>query len=245
MTTYRVDAFGVSDAGKVRDRNEDSMLLRSDAGLWAIADGMGGHAHGRWASEQIVTGLSRAPLSGDFVADVERIGLTTSVANLLIDAAAAKEGATIGSTVVIMLLAGARFAILWAGDSRAYLSRGGALIQLTRDHTYVQDLMAVGEIGAEEARSHPKRHMLSRAVGVEADFVLDAVQDEALPRDVFLLCSDGLTGVVSDDEIGERMGAFSSEEAARCLLELALSRGAPDNVTVIVVRCEANGDADG
>jgi serine/threonine protein phosphatase PrpC len=245
MIAYRISASGLSDTGKVRRHNEDSMLLRGGAGLWAVADGMGGHAHGRWASEQIVAGLAQAPLIGDFGVDIERIGLAVSQANGLIAAAAEKEGTVIGSTVVIMLLVGARFAVLWAGDSRAYLIRRGALIQLTHDHTYVQDLMEVGEISAEEARSHPKRHVLSRAVGADPEFALDAVEDEALPRDVFLLCSDGLTSNVSDAEIGERLGQFPPETAARRLLDLALSRGAPDNVTIVVVRCEENEFGDG
>jgi serine/threonine-protein phosphatase Stp1 len=245
MIAYRISASGVSDTGKVRGHNEDSMLLRDGAGLWAVADGMGGHAHGRWASEQITAGLAQAPLIGDFGADVERVGLAISQANGLIATAAEKEGTIIGSTVVIMLLVGSRFAVLWAGDSRAYLRRGGTLIQLTHDHTYVQDLMEVGEISAEEARSHPKRHVLSRAVGADAEFALDAVEDKALPHDVFMLCSDGLTGNVSDAEIGEQLADFPPETAARRLLDLALSRGAPDNVTIVVLRCEENEFADG
>lgn len=245
MIGYRVTASGVSDTGKVRDHNEDAMLLRGGVGLWAVADGMGGHAHGRWASEQIVAGLAQAPLTGDFGADVGCVALAISQTNGVIAAAAQKEGTIIGSTVVIMLLIGARFAVLWAGDSRAYLSRGGALVQLTHDHTYVQDMMKVGEISAEEARSHPRRHVLSRAVGAEAEFALDAVEDEALPRDVFLLCSDGLTGNVSDAEIEERLVRFPPETAARRLLDLALSRGAPDNVTIVVLRCDENEEGDG
>lgn len=236
MIAYRVRSSGVSDVGLVRGRNEDSMLLRDEAGLWAVADGMGGHAHGRWASQRIADALAGVALTGELDGDVERVGAAVADANRAI--AAAAEGGIAGSTVVILLVSGRRFAVLWAGDSRAYLRRDGPPVLLTRDHTLVQDLVSAGELSAEEALSHPKRHVLSRAVGAEEEgFLLDAIEDEVMPGDVFLLCSDGLTGLVADEEIGEHLAAAPPEHVARALLDLALARGAPDNVTIVVVGC--------
>ena len=238
MIAFRINASGVTDTGIVRSVNEDSMALRSEEGLWVVADGMGGHTNGKWASEQIAVMLSQVQLGADFDADVAAIGAAVQDANIKIVLAAEKAGTVIGSTVAILYLADARFAVLWAGDSRVYLCRDGKLVQLTLDHTYVQELVASGALRPEEAKSHPNQHVLSRAIGVDAKLELDAVADEALPLDVFLLCSDGLTGLVSDAEIMERLHQFPPHVAAKRLLELSLSRGAPDNVTIIVVRCE-------
>lgn len=236
--TFRFRTGAVTDVGGVRKVNEDALVSRPEAALWAVADGMGGHDNGRFASGALAAELEKAALDGGFDEDAQAVGDAIAAANAAIFAAAREAGKSMGSTVVALFLAGPRFGCLWAGDSRAYLKRGEQLHRLTRDHTQVQDMVERGLLTAEEARSHPMSHVLSRAVGVGAQLQLDAVADEAAPGDVFLLCSDGLTGVVADAEIAERLAQDKPEIAAQRLVELCLSRGAPDNVTVVVVACE-------
>ena len=143
-----------------------------------------------------------------------------------------------GSTVVALLVQDRRFAVLWAGDSRIYLRRDRSLHQLTRDHTQVQDMVDAGLLSPEEAKEHPMKHVLARAVGVQPRLELDAIVDEADVGDMFLLCSDGLTGQVSDDEIVTTMNGRQPQAVCAALVELCLERGAPDNVTTVAVACE-------
>jgi len=238
MSTFRLNAAALSHVGRVRKANEDAMALRADAGLWAVADGMGGLQHGQWASREVVTPLMTLELDADSDADVERISDTIHCANAKIFAAAETARSQMGTTVAVLRILDSRFVVLWAGDSRVYLCRRGALVQLTRDHTQVQDLVEAGLLAREDAKHHPNAHILSRAVGVEPELKIDAVTDEIEARDVFLLCSDGLTCVVGDDEIAGMLNGFPPEAAAKQLVELTLARGAPDNVTIIAVACE-------
>ena len=237
MKAFRLTAAALSHVGMVRKANEDAMALRPEEGFWAVADGMGGLKHGQWASREVVTPLMAVKLDADD-SDVEPISDAIVAANAKIFAAATQAGVQMGTTVAALRVQGSRFVVVWTGDSRVYLCRQGALTQLTRDHTQVQELVDAGLLAPAEAKHHPNAHVLSRAVGVEADMKLDAVTDEIEPRDVFLLCTDGLTCVVTDAEIGERLCGFPPEVATQRLVELALARGAPDNITVIAVACE-------
>jgi serine/threonine-protein phosphatase Stp1 len=236
--SFRLKTSGLSHTGHVRTANEDAMALRPEAGFWAVADGMGGLQHGKWASSEVVEPLMALELDGNAAADVERIGGAILAANAKIYSAAHTAGIQMGTTVAALRILDSRFVALWAGDSRVYLCRRGNLVQLTRDHTHVQDLVAAGLLSPEDARHHPNAHIVSRAVGVDPDLKLDAVTDEVEVHDVFLLCSDGLTCVVTDAEIGERLCSFPPESAAKRLLELTLARGAPDNVTLVAISCE-------
>ena len=226
-----------SDVGKVRSNNEDALLARPQVGLWAVCDGMGGYERGEWASDRITSALGAAPVSGDFDADTAAIAAAIHGANAAIYAEAHGSGGPMGSTVVALLVSGRRFAVLWAGDSRAYLLRGGELHRLSRDHSQVQEMVDRGLLTAEEARGHPMSNILTRAAGVEPGLALDAIADEVEVGDVFLLCSDGLHGVVSDTEIVRAL-TLRPHDACESLVDLTLSRGAPDNVTVIAVACE-------
>ena len=236
--SFRPKSVGLTHVGVVRSANEDSMILREDAGVWVVADGMGGHENGQWASTTIVEAVGAARLTGDFDADVEAIGGAILAANETIYRASVERGRAMGSTVTALYLNGDRFVAFWAGDSRIYLMRAGMLHQLSRDHTQVMDMVERGLMTAEEAEHHPMGHVLSRAVGTQEALELDAISDTAAVKDVFLLCSDGLTGVVSDEEIAERLAGFPPEVACRRLLELVLARGAPDNVTMVAIACE-------
>jgi serine/threonine protein phosphatase PrpC len=244
MIDIRPHAAGVTDVGLVRAANEDSILLRDDAFLWTVADGMGGHRNGKWASEQVKDALDRVDLTDDFDTNLQRIDDAIHVAHAAIAAEGDKAGALMGTTVAILHVLGSRFAIFWAGDSRVYLCRRGQVYLLTTDHTQVQEMVDCGMLTHEEARRHPDKHILSRAVGAVPDLELDLIADDIEPHDMFLLCSDGLTAVVSDPEISERMNGASPKAATDDLLELVLSRGAPDNVSLIAVACDARIEPD-
>lgn len=237
--TFRFRNGCLSHKGKVREANEDGVLAQPRIGLWAVADGMGGHVNGQWASRTIVSALEALDLPDDFPAASETTARAVHGANESIWAESQALGQSMGSTVVALLIQSGRFAVFWAGDSRGYLLRGGALIRLTTDHSQVQDLIAAGRLTDQEAESHPMSHVLSRAVGVEPGLELDAVSDEVAVGDTFLICSDGLTRVVSDAELRRLLANGEPASAAQDLVDLCLDRGAPDNVSVVVVTCDA------
>ena len=230
----RIEDTLSTHVGAVRAANEDSAIALPRARFWVVADGMGGHANGKMASQMIIDAVERANLPEDFDAACTIAADTLHDANAAIFAEATARGEQMGSTVVSLLVRDRRFAILWTGDSRAYLYRGGALHQLSVDHTQVQEMLDRGLLTAEQAADHPMGHVLARAVGVTATLELDGVSDEAQPGDLFLLCSDGLHGVLSDDEIAAVL-ATDGVAAPDILIAQCLERGAPDNVSVIVV----------
>lgn len=224
--------------GMVRRVNEDSILARPQDGVWLVADGMGGHINGQWASQTIAEALQAAELPAEFDAAAEGVAKALHSANAQIWTESKVQGETMGSTAVALVLRGARFAAFWAGDSRCYLLRGGQLYQLTTDHTQVQDMVTAGRLTVEESQGHPMGHVLSRSVGVFECLELDAVADEAKAGDIFLVCSDGLTRTVPDAELPSLLSEGSPAAAARRLIDIALERGAPDNVSVVVVSCD-------
>jgi serine/threonine protein phosphatase PrpC len=237
-TSFRFVVGVVTHPGLVRKENEDAVAAHPRGALWCVADGMGGHANGRWAAAQVVAELSQAPLAGDMDADCDSIADALADANAKIVAAAGASGKTIGSTVVALRIVGNRFACLWAGDSRIYRLRDGRLRQLTRDHSHVEQLVQAGIITAAEADKHPMANVITRAVGVAPDLALDVVEDEVAAQDSFVLCSDGLNKCLSDDEIAAICATHPPGEACDALLAATLKRGASDNVSIIVVRCE-------
>ena len=222
--------------GKVRRDNEDQVLARPDQGLWAVADGMGGHANGQWSSKTITATLEAAVLPADFDEAASAVAAAVHEANERIWTKSV--GQPMGSTVVALLLRDRRFVVLWAGDSRCYLLRDGQLYQLTVDHSQVQDMVTSGRLTPEEAENHPMSHVLSRAVGVAPRLELDAVSDEAKVGDVFLVCSDGLTRTIPDAELATILAQGNPAAAADELVKICLERGAPDNVSVAVVNCD-------
>ncbi|MDE8653711.1 PP2C family protein-serine/threonine phosphatase [Novosphingobium album (ex Liu et al. 2023)] len=220
--------------GMVRSENEDFHLSSPGTGIWLVADGMGGHAHGKYASQAIASALADLTLPDDIEQACDAAAAAVQVANAEILRKSQELGCTMGSTFVALLVRGCDFIVMWAGDSRAYLLRGGQLFPLTKDHTQVAAMLERGLISDEEAREHPMRHVLSRAVGVRETLQIDAVREVLQPHDVFLLCSDGLHGVLYDTEILEILSR-KGLDASQDLIEAVLSRGAPDNVTVTVL----------
>ena len=222
-----------TNVGKVRKENEDAFCSRPGMGVWVVADGMGGHANGRFASQTIVEEVGAMEAQGSLDAVCNAVADAIARANATVNArgVATKQ---MGSTVVILVVEQNRFAVLWAGDSRAYLLRNNALIVLTRDHTQVEDMVQRGLMTLEEAARHPMKHVLSRAVGVNEMVELDGIRDTFQPGDVILLCSDGLSSVVPEQDIAAILGA-KGLEACDDLIAASLDRGAPDNVTVTLV----------
>jgi serine/threonine protein phosphatase Stp1 len=221
--------------GCVRAVNEDSLTASARNQVWAIADGMGGHKNGQFASQQLASSIEAAVIPDDLDGACQALADAIYVANDFVFAEAQKAGQQMGSTVVALVIRGDSFAVLWAGDSRAYLLRDDVLHQLTKDHTQVQEMLDRGLLSEKEAADHPMSHVLARAVGVQADLEIDAISDTALVGDTFLLCSDGLHGVLGETEIIEIIEKWGRESAAK-LVEACIENGAPDNVSVAIVR---------
>jgi protein phosphatase len=231
-----------SDVGLVRSGNEDSGY--AGPRLLVVADGMGGHAAGEVASSVVVASI--ASLDDD-----DRGGDLLDALSHAVDAADASLHSTIdndarlegmGTTLTALLWSGSRAGVAHVGDSRAYLMRGGDLLRLTHDHTYVQSLVDQGEISAEEAETHPRRSLLMRAMDGRQSTQADLSVREVRPGDRFLLCTDGLTGVVSEATLVDELPRGSVEAVADRLVDLALRSGAPDNVTVVVADVIENDD---
>ena len=226
--------------GMVRKINEDSCLeLASlgNGGLWAVADGMGGHEAGDVASNMIVETLRQVPPPDGLKTFVSSVETTLHRVNRMLQEKAAQdyEHRTIGSTVVILLVYQEQAACLWVGDSRIYRLRRSRLQQLTRDHSHVQELLDRGLINADEANNHPMSNVITRAVGSSEDLQVDKIAFTIEPGDVYLLCSDGLNKVVSDSEIAKFLTNTQAQHAVKGLLNTALRRMADDNVTTTVV----------
>lgn len=224
--------------GLKRKINEDSVLVDTDRGLWAVADGMGGHDAGEVASAMVVDALKSLPV----VADLDELAALAEQAlrnvNLELIGLARSNGSnrTIGTTVVGLAVADGQFRCFWSGDSRAYRMRDGEIRRLSRDHSLVQQLVDSGMLKPDEAEHHENANVITRAVGVAEDFKVDVVAGDARSGDQFLLASDGLTRVVDDDEIAMELYRGSTDQAADNLIQAVLARGAPDNVTLIVTR---------
>jgi serine/threonine protein phosphatase PrpC len=222
--------------GQVRDHNEDGWFAAEGQGLWAVADGMGGHENGEWASGVVVAALGKLQLDGEFEHCCEQIAEALHEANTEIQAESSANGKQMGTTAVVLFVRGSRFAVLWVGDSRAYLLRDGTLHQISKDHTQVQEMVDLGMLEADQVNVHPMRHVLARAIGVTAEIQVDVIIDEIDPGDTFLLASDGLHCCVGDDTIARVLAGASLDAVTNDLVNESLDHGAPDNVTVVAVR---------
>jgi protein phosphatase len=237
MTTELVwTSASQTDVGLVRAINEDACLDMPERGLWAVADGMGGHAAGDVASLMVVKALAALPVPqtpAEFVGSAR--GALDAANRRLREEAAVRHVRAIGTTVVVCLAFGRRCTLLWAGDSRIYLYRARRLVQLTRDHSVVEAWKSQGYLSAEQAFHHPAQHLVTRAVGAADTLDLDESTVDVMDGDMFLLCSDGLTNEVHDTEIADILACGNCEKAARALIDMALRAGARDNVSAIVV----------
>jgi len=228
---------GLTHAGRVRPRNEDSILTDPTGVLWAVADGMGGHGNGDVASDIVIDCLSRLP---DDVLAAPALRVQLEEANRVVLARAEAEGRQgMGATVVAMMIQNSVANIAWAGDCRAYLMRRGALRLLTRDHTVVQNLVDQGLLSPADRKGHPEGNVVTRAVGGEPELEVEALGVPLVAGDRVMLCSDGLTACLSDQEIADHLRREGSPEAmCAALVHAALEAGAPDNVSVVTLFAE-------
>lgn len=246
----KVDAFGLSDVGRCRVTNEDNFFYDTGIGLFAVADGMGGHAAGEVASQLAVDALVETIRdSDDDLADqghvVARLKEAVREANRRIWASIEtnEERRGMGTTLVALVTLNEHAIIGHVGDSRAYRLRDGRLEQLTADHSWVFEQVKAGLLSRDDAKNHPMRNIVTRALGSQTDVTVDLSEQEAVPGDLFLLCSDGLNAMLSDEEIQSMLQEHRDDPEAAChaLVEAANERGGEDNTTVIVLRVLANG----
>ncbi|AZL59606.1 serine/threonine-protein phosphatase [Tabrizicola piscis] len=230
----RPTGHALTHRGAVRTANEDAILADPAGILWAVADGMGGHEGGAIAADLVVDTLATID---DDAPPAEALEDAIERANDRIRTAAGSLGArTMGATVVALFISQGIAHVAWAGDSRAYLLRGERLRMLTHDHTVVQAMVDRGELGLTEAEGHPEAHIITRAVGAAAEIEVDHAAAPLLAGDRLLLCSDGLPRCVYAQDIEAiLMQPEPAETTCQALLRRALSEGAPDNVSVIVV----------
>jgi serine/threonine protein phosphatase PrpC len=245
---------GKTDTGKARKNNEDSYLTDDRLGLYAVADGIGGHEGGEVASRMAIEGLAQVvrerfsgadstpphgiPAEGDPV--TTELNRAFAFANTLIRRAADDNPALLrmGTTMTALLLREKTVYLAHVGDSRAYLLRSGVFTPVTQDHTIIAEQIRAGLLTPEQARKSPYRHVITRALGIDPELIIDHRTIEAKPGDTFLLCTDGLTEMADDAEIRRILSYASPQEAAELLVREANDRGGVDNITVVVVQIE-------
>lgn len=252
----RLEASGLTDRGQTRSHNEDCFEIDAEQNLYLVADGMGGHRHGEVAARLAVDAIR------DFVektADREatwpfvpepRLRRQTNVLKMAVRLAHDRVMGAIrrdqrllgmGTTVVGLLLDGDFAAVAHVGDSRAYRLRQDSFELLTQDHTWVHEQVVAGFLSQDQARVHPLKNVVTRALGGEKEVLVDVREERVEPGDLFLLCSDGLTTMLSDGEIGEAASAGgSAEEVCQRLVQAANDRGGHDNITVVALRIAAS-----
>jgi len=251
----RLTSFGSTDVGLLRTHNEDCFIVDDGDQVYVLADGMGGHNHGEVASKIAVNTIrdyllealdnndSTLPLGYDSNLRRHSYSLKRSIhsAHDKVLKAIREDGSLLGmgTTVVGALQKDAVLTIAHVGDSRGYRLRDGHLELLTQDHTWVNEQVVAGYLSEEQAKSHPLKNVVTRALGGDSEVVVDVIETEVRPGDLFLLCSDGLTTMLSDEEIHERLVADTPiEDIGRRLIHDANARGGFDNITVVLLATE-------
>ena len=241
-------SYAKTHRGNVRKVNEDSLLCAPELGLWGVADGMGGHEAGDVASQMVVECLAQLNWR-EGQAITEKIDLIEDrllAANDRMCALSKQhhQGKTMGTTVVLLLVEGSVGCCLWAGDSRLYRIRDGALQQVSEDHSQVAELLLRGQITEQQAINHPNRNVITRAIGASERLSLDVMVFEVLPKDTFLLCSDGLSNELSAEQILTHLKQDSLQLSVEQMVARCLDGGARDNLSVVVVQAPGE-HADG
>src|SRR5690349_21037663 len=235
----RLSSGARTDVGRGRPENEDSVLVDDARGLWAVADGMGGHRAGEVASATAIETLQDAYRAGT------PLNQAVEAANAAVFSKAADDAALrgMGTTLTAVALENGRTALLGhVGDSRAYLLRDGAVTQVTDDHSLVEQLVREGRLSPEEAQRHPQRAIITRALGVDAHVEVDTYRVDLNPGDRLLICSDGLTNMLSDDTIAATLRRHPDpQQAADTLVDMANQAGGDDNITVVILDALADG----
>jgi PPM family protein phosphatase len=246
-----VRAFGTTDVGRVRAANEDSFLIDPEHNLFIVADGMGGHQGGGFASSNAVRSIreevvrletaqeSTQPLADQGGRSSAQVRLYHALqrTNERLYKKAQEDSALrgMGTTVTAIQLDASSANIAHVGDSRLYLMRDSKLRQVSRDHSWVQEQVDAGVISEDEARVHPLKNIITRSLGHDRELMVDLLREDFHPGDRFLLCSDGLTNMVPDQIIGDVLRRLPAEPAIKELVRLALEAGGQDNITAVVV----------
>ena len=241
-----------TDVGMKREHNEDSFLVNQDLGLYVICDGMGGHAGGETASRLAVQTIERellsarlrtddpfaveAPLPETPLAGALREAIEGACAAVFRTSRANPELSGMGTTCITLLVRGTQALIGHVGDSRAYLVRDGDVHQLSDDHSLVNEQVRAGLLSEEEAKHSRLKNIITRSVGFEEDVLVDVIGVETLPGDRFLLCSDGLSNLMENEEIRDALLQYPLDDVPQVLIQLANERGGDDNVTVVTVQ---------
>ncbi len=236
-------SYAQTSRGTIKKINEDAFLKMPNHGIWAVADGMGGHPAGDVASQLIVDDLENvvnATHIHELNCQVILDSLQNSNEKLLILAEEEFPGMSVGSTIVILFIKDGMFSILWGGDSRAYLFRGKKLKRLTKDHTQINEMIDNGMLDPSDVEDHPLEHVITSAVGVFCDLNIEVVKHALQENDIFLLCSDGLTKEMTDVDIGLiLLHSISIVDSGMALMHASLVRNARDNVTCVLVKYES------
>ena len=248
----RITSCGITDVGLKRGHNEDNYLINEELNLFVVADGMGGHAGGEYASaiavntvEEIVTSMA---VGGDIDPDADPVEITRqklshairlSGRRIFEKAREQPEYHGMGTTVVVVLVESGNAFVAHVGDSRVYLLRDGTIEQVTEDHSLIAEKIRHGLITPEEAKNHRMRNVITRSLGYQEDVEVDLTVRAVRRGDQYLLCSDGLSGHVEDEEMANMMIEHSPQNAARKLIILACDRGGDDNITTVIARVDA------
>jgi serine/threonine protein phosphatase PrpC len=237
---FQISSHGVSDTGHVRTKNEDSILVHEDENVWIIADGMGGHHAGDFASQTITNNLSLFKQHASLDDSILLLEENILNSNAIIRKKSSKLGrnATIGSTVVCVYVWRNLLFALWAGDSRLYRYRDAKLERLTEDHSYVEELVRMGKIEARDAEEHPAANVVLKAVGIDDHLSIDFEYYELQEGDIYIICSDGLYKDLEESKIGPIIESHPEKmnELAEALLEASLAAGGTDNTSIITMK---------
>lgn len=236
MASPQIRYSATTHVGHKRKVNEDSILTLPDQRVWVVSDGMGGHEGGDFASQAVVDSIAMIDPGLEPVQLMSELRSSIARAHRAIRFESdSRGGATMGATIVTMLVSGNHFAAFWAGDSRLYRLQNGEIELLTTDHSLVADLVMAGHMSWDEAEQHPQSNAVTRAVGVGDELELDKIRGEILPGDRFLLCSDGLTKYATFDMLQRILTREPLETVADKLQQLALDGGGADNISIIVI----------
>jgi protein phosphatase len=247
----KLTPYSLTDVGRKRDHNEDSFLVRDDVGLFAVADGMGGHQAGERASRMALDKLAQILKRPDNGADRDDVlarlrDATQAAGAAIFDAAQADPSlAGMGTTMTALWFHGGRAYLAHVGDSRAYLFRDGRTQQLSDDHSWVSEQVRAGMMSEEEAKESKFRHIITRSVGFEREVLVDGAAIPVQAGDCYLICSDGLSNYVEGDELARILTARFYRDVPRLLVELANDRGGDDNITVVLVHVANDGPRNG
>jgi serine/threonine protein phosphatase PrpC len=237
---FNIKSHGVTDIGNVRTKNEDSILLLPKESTWVVADGMGGHHAGDFASQAITKNMALFKQQPTLEKSISLMEENLIHSNAIIRKKALKFGKnkTIGSTVVSVHIWGKFIFAFWAGDSRLYRHRDDQLIRLTEDHSYVEELVKMGKVKAKDAESHPASNIVLKAVGIDDDFRADLSYFEMQNDDIYIVCSDGLYKDLDESEILHIIQDNRNELSLlnQSLLCSSLDAGGSDNTSIITIK---------